>query len=186
MTASRTPRQPKPTKTGSPGQGEPVYVAIGRIRKSHGVRGEMRMELLTDFPERLVAGRMIYLGEEHRPATIDSARLVDRGALIHIEGIDSPEEAGLFRNCLVYSQAEQLPSLPEGEYYHHQVLGLQVVDSGGKLLGILKEILETGANDVYVIKSEEGAELLLPVIPDVILSVNLEKRQITVNPPEWE
>jgi len=90
-----------------------------------------------------------------------------------------------FRNQYLYVRADELPPLPEGEYYHHQLLGLRVFDLQGNLLGVLSEILETGANDVYVVRDEGGSEILLPVIEGVILEVDLGARRLIVNPPEW-
>jgi len=82
-------------------------------------------------------------------------------------------------------KAADLPRLPEGQYYHHQLLGLSVVDETGQVLGELAEILETGANDVYLVKTPLGKELLLPAIEDVILGVPLERKEMSVRPPDW-
>lgn len=172
--------------TGSPQAGGPVFIAVGFLRRPHGFNGEMLMDLLTDFPERIRKGRKVYLGETHLPAQIHSARGHDSSLLVTIQGIDTSEAAGELRNTMVYVRADELPSLPAGEYYHHQLIGLAVYNQTETLLGTLSEILETGANDVYVIKKSDGEEILVPVIKGVILSVDLEKREMRINPPEWE
>jgi len=176
--------QSEPT-TGSPVLGGPVYLAIGKLRRSHGIHGDMVMEVLTDFPDRIRVGKFVYVGENHDAREIVSSRSHDRMLIIRFSGIDTPEDAGLMRNQNVYVKAAELPKLPQGEYYHHQLLGLSIVDENGQKLGELKEILETGANDVYVVKFPEGKELLLPALDDVILGVDLERGEMIVRPPEW-
>ena len=86
---------------------------------------------------------------------------------------------------MVFVKISELPPLPEGEYYHHQLIDLKVVDLTGKELGTITEILETGANDVYLVTDAEGHEMLLPAIQDVIIRVDLEKHEMQVNPPDW-
>lgn len=183
---SHPSQPPEDGSTGSPGSGEPVYLAVGFLRRAHGIQGEMVMDILTDFPERLRPGMTVYLGEGHAPATLASLRQNNDTLLIRMEGIDTPEAAALNRNTTMYIQAQGLPELPEGSYYHHQLLGLQVVDEAGQALGVLEQILETGANDVYLVRTPEGKELLLPALEDVILEVNLERREMRVRPPDWQ
>jgi 16S rRNA processing protein RimM len=170
---------------GSPQSGEPVFLAVGRLRRPHGLGGEILMDVLTAFPERLKKGKTVFVGDLHQPYKILRFRWQDQAMLLTFEEINSEEAAGHLRNKLVYTSADNLPALPEGEYYHHQLLGLEVVDEVGNSLGTLVEILETGANDVYVIRSQEKGETLLPAIEAVIREVDLEKRRIIVKPPEW-
>ena len=112
-------------------------------------------------------------------------RSADRELIVHFDGFENPEEAIRLRGKVVFVKAEGLPKLPEGEYYHHQLIGLTVVDEKEQTLGVLESILETGANDVYVIRTPEGKELLLPAIEEVVLVVDLDKHQMIVRPPEW-
>ncbi len=172
--------------SGSRPSSEPVFLVVGRLLRPHGVDGEIRMEVLTDFPERLRKGRRVYLGAEHRPVKLAGVRGADHALLIRLEGIADRDQAELLRGKEVAIQTESLPSLPEGEYYHHQLIGLQVVDETGTDLGALDQILETGANDVYLVKTRDGAELLLPAIEEVVLNVDLENRRMTVRPQSWE
>lgn len=171
--------------TGSSSPGEPVFLAVGRLRRPHGIQGEILMDVLTDFPERIRTGRKVYVGETHEPMKIVSLRGHNREMIVRFSGYSNPEEAGQLRNALVFVKASDLPELPEGEYYHHQLLGLAVVDEAGQPLGTLAEILETGANDIYLVKTPDGKELLLPVTEEVILSVDLEQSEMRVRPPEW-
>jgi 16S rRNA processing protein RimM len=172
--------------TGSPRPGEPVFLAVGFLRRPHGVKGEILMDVLSDYPERLQRNNQVLVGEEHEAYLIRSVRNHSQALLIAFTGIENPEQAGLLRNKPVYVQAAALPELPEGSYYHHQLIGLAVVDNEGQNLGTLSEILETGANEVYVVTPAEGAEILLPVIEGVVLGVDLERKEMRVNPPAWE
>jgi 16S rRNA processing protein RimM len=171
----------KAQPSGSPTAGEPAFLAAGKVRRPHGVRGEVVMELYTDFPERLRPKVKVYLGEKHLPLTLLSARIHNEGLLLGFDGVDTPEEAGRFRNQTLYVSAKTLPDLAEGEYYFHQLVGLSVVDEDGKPLGTLTEIVETGANDVYVVTGATGTEVLLPAIPDVILDVDLGAKTMRVH-----
>jgi len=166
--------------------GEPAYLVVGLLRRSHGLRGDMLMEVYTDFPERLAPGKTLYVGDEHRPLVIRNVRPVARGVLIGFEGFIDPESTAVLRNRMIYTAATELPALPAGEYYHHQLIGLRVVNQSGQFLGILEEIIQTGAKDVYSITTPEGSEILIPAVDDFILEISLERHEIIVAPPEWE
>jgi len=165
---------------GSPSKGEPLFLVVGKLRRPHGLRGEVRMEVITDFPERLLPGIVVYLGDDLQPIRIHSRRQHNKLLLIAFEGITNPEAAGALRNQLIYVRADDRPPLPEGEFYQHQLLGLNVVSHQGEQLGKLVEILETGANDVYIVRPEVGPDLLLPATDEVIIDVNLETGWMTV------
>jgi len=156
---------------GSP-DGEPVYLTVGFLRRPHGLQGEMIMDLHTDFPERMKPGRKLLVGQNYQPMTLTSVRPYSSGLLVKFKDVERPEDAGKFRNQWVYVQTKDAPPLPDGQIYQHQLLGFQVVDEHENLLGELVEILETGANDVYVVKNESGREILLPAIPSVILKLD--------------
>jgi len=172
-----------PTKQQSSGSpaGEPVYLVIGYLRRPHGIRGEIIMDLHTDFPERIKAGRKVLVGEKHEPLTLDTVRPHDTGLLVSIRGVTTPEEVGRYRNQWVYVKASDVPPLPEGKHYQYELIDLDVVDEDGNPLGKLVEILETGANDVYVVRDDAGKEILLPAIPSVILNLDMSQRTLKVH-----
>jgi 16S rRNA processing protein RimM len=176
---NRTVQQP----AGSPTAGEPAFLAVGRLRRPHGVRGEALVDVLTDFPERLQPDTVVYAGEQHLRLTIRSRRHHNEGLLLAFVGLDTPEAVGQLRNQILYVSGADRPPLPEGEYYHHQLIGLAVQDERGLVLGVLTEILETGANDVYVVTAVGGNEILLPVIPGVVLDVDLPAKTMRVHLP---
>jgi 16S rRNA processing protein RimM len=182
-----TPPNQESNPTGSPASGEPEFLAVGKIVRPHGIKGDLTMKLMTDFPERLRPGRTVYFGEEHQPFQIVTARPHGATYLMKFKGIENREDAATYGGLIVYVQTQKIPRLPAGEYYFHQLLGLTVVDEQGQILGTLDSILETRANDVYIIKTPDGSDLLLPAVEnEVILGVDLERREIRVRPPEWE
>jgi 16S rRNA processing protein RimM len=139
------------------------------------------MDVHTDFPERLKTGKTVFVGDHYQPKVIASLRSHAAGMLVRLRGVKSPEDAGQYRNAWVYVPTADRPALPEGEYYHHQLLGLNVVTDEGHDLGVLVDVLETGANDVYVVRAGDGKETLLPAISPVILEIRLADRQMRVH-----
>lgn len=180
MSPRSAPRQPN-FPAGSPPSGEPVFLAIGKLRRPHGVRGEMLMEVYTDFPEPLQPGVILYVGENHHPLHLNNVRQHKDGLLIAFEEYHTPEQVGELRNQLAMVLAADRPPLPQGEYYHHQLLGLRVVEEDGHLIGKITEVLATGANDVYIVQPENGGEILLPAIDDVILRIDLPRGEMRVH-----
>ena len=185
--SDRDPGQPGQDlrPSGSPSPGEPVFIAVGFLRRAHGIHGEMIMDVLTDFPERLKPRRVLYAGDEHEPVRIQSVRWHNKVMLVKILGYDSPEAAAKYRNTTLFVRMDELPELPEGEYYHHQLIGLRVVLESGETAGVLEEILTTGANDVYTVRKPDGSEILLPAIEDVVLKVDLDRGEMVVRLQEW-
>lgn len=185
---SENPDSYKPidnNENGSPDPGEPVFILIGKVRRPHGMDGELIVDAYSEDPQRFKPGNQIYLGEEHQLHVIKSRRSHDKSLLITFKGIDDSDAAGNLRNQLVYIHRENLPVLPEGRYYHFDLIGLNVFDKSGNSIGKLVEVLETGANDVYVVKNEQGEETLLPALAQVVLEVNLADGCMVVDPPEW-
>ncbi|HWQ04233.1 MAG TPA: ribosome maturation factor RimM [Longilinea sp.] len=171
---------------GSPLKGEPVFLVVGKLRRAHGLAGDILMEVITDFPERMRSGRELFIGEEHMPVHLQKSHVHPPFLLLKFREFDTPDEVGKFRNSMVYVRADNLPPLPEGEYYQHQLVGLQVVTEDGQSLGILTEVLETGANDVYIVKTADGNEVLLPAIREVIQRVDLAEKTMIVRPQTWQ
>ncbi len=159
----------------------PKYLIIGRVLKPWGVHGEMKIAILTEFPERFASLRQVLLGEDAKSFSVDSARLLGGGtaALLKFKGIDSPEDAEPLRDLLVQVPVEDAVKLPKGKLYLYQLIGLRVTTTDGQALGEIAEVLDTGANDVYVVK--DGArEILIPAIEDVVKEIDLERGEVVV------
>ncbi len=161
----------------------PSHLIIGRVRASWGRRGEVRAEVLTDFPERFGQMTRILVGEEHRPYRLSSARLQQGEAILKLEGIDTPEQAGELRGEFLYVPVAEAMPLATDVYYHYQILGLEVYTTSGKFLGQVTDILETGANDVYVVRNANRREVLIPALAEVVQEVDLEHHRMLVTPP---
>lgn len=156
------------------------FLAVGRVLRPHGVRGELLLETLTDFPEHLAEQKVVYLGDPPQPHPLAAVRRHRRQLLLRLADCHDADTAEAYRDQLVQIEAEAAAPLPPGLYYHHQLLGLAVYTDEGEHLGELVEILETGANDVYVVQGAQG-EVLLPVIAEVIGAVDLPARRMTVH-----
>jgi 16S rRNA processing protein RimM len=162
--------------------GEPAYFDAGFIRRPHGVRGELLMEILQHYQDVVIPGKVIFLGEEHLPMTLLSIRPHNQGLLIQLDGIGTPEQAGQYRLQHVYvSSLQNRKALGKGEYFFDELLGLRVISDLDQELGEVSEIIETGANDVYVVSSPGRKDILLPAIPAVIRAIDLEKSEIHVH-----
>ena len=175
--------QGKSTKNqnaGSPKSGEPVFLAVGRFGKPHGIHGEISMQVYTDFPERLTPGPLVYIGPERRPQRLQSVRWHGNRLLIKFADYADREAVGELRNQWVLVPAEDSPPLPEGEYYHHELIGLEVRSAAGEVYGQITEILQTGANDVFIIRPAGGKELLIPWTDEVIQDVDLSAGVVTI------
>jgi 16S rRNA processing protein RimM len=179
MASRQKPRSKRQTK-GPPDSGAgPSFFPVARVRRPFGVRGEVLLEALTDFPGRLAQSVRLYLGEKRRPMDVESLRRHGRDLVLRLREIRSRDAAEGLRSELICIRVDDLPPLPEGEYYPHQIEGLQVFTEQGGALGRVKEILKTGANDVYVVQGEKG-EILLPAIPQVIREVRPEEGRMIV------
>ncbi len=166
--------------SGSALPAQPRLLAVGKLLHAHGVHGEMLMELYTDFPERLVPGVILYLDLASETLRLVKRRHHNAGLLVTFDGYTTPEAVAQLRNQLVYVQADDRPPLPDGEYYHHQLLDLRVNDEAGESIGIVSEILETGATDVLVIRRTSGQEVLIPMVDTFVREVDLQNKTITV------
>jgi 16S rRNA processing protein RimM len=157
----------------------PAYLAVARVRRPFGVKGELLLEILTDFPARLTQNEMLYAGEERIPCEVETIRRHVTDMVLKLKTIHDRDAAEKLRGTVFSIRVDDLPPLPAGVYYLHQIEGLEVVTEQGERLGRVKEILKTGANDVYVVQGDKG-EILLPAIPQVVREVRLEEGKIIV------
>ena len=164
------------------------YLAIGRIIAPHGIHGEVKVAVLTDFPERFKPGTHAFLGvgtedPGARPVKIVAARPHKGGFLVKLDSVPDRNAAELVRDRYLLIPAADAMPLGEHENYLHDLIGLQVETTDGQQLGELREVLFTNANDVYVVRGPAG-EVLLPATRDVVLQVDLSTRRMMVALPE--
>ncbi len=159
------------------------FYNVGKIVNTHGIRGEVRVLPTTDFvDERFAPQQKLYLQGTGAPIelTIERSRQHKGFILVKFVGYDNINDVESFRNHeLMVSAADQQP-LEDGQYYYHQIIGLTVKTVAGEELGKVKEILAPGANDVWVVERPGKADLLLPVIDDVVKQVDLDNGQVLV------
>jgi 16S rRNA processing protein RimM len=148
----------------------PDYLVIGRVLRPQGVRGELRLEVQTDSPGHLSELEKVYVGSHHTAYALTSFRMHRGVLLVSLSGITDRDEADRLRGEIISISLKDAAPLKAGEYYHHQIIGLNVVTDAGEALGQVVEIIQTGANDVYVTRGPAG-EVLLPAIKSVILAI---------------
>ena len=157
----------------------PEYLTIGRVLAPWGIKGEAKVEIITDFPDRFALLEQVYLGEEHLPYKLEGFRRHKQFALLKFAGLDDPvavsELAGLF---VEIPAAEAMP-LGADEYYEHQIIGLEVWTTEGQHLGRVREILFTGGNEVYVVQ-DKGQEVLIPALKETVPEIDLAKGRMIV------
>ena len=162
-------------------------VPIGRIVRTHGVRGAVKIHPYGETLGELEAGEKVFsvVSENvvEREFTLVSLRAQHRDWIGEFEEIGDIDQARALAGKDLFVPLERLPALPDGEYYQFQLIGLSVEAKDGEKLGILRSIFETGGNDVYVV-DRGGKELLVPAIEDVICEVDLENNRMIVDLPE--
>ena len=159
-------------------------IAVARIITPHGVRGEVKLQPLTDFPHRFAETESLLLADGTR-MILESARLQRDTVLAKFKGMDTPEAWIPFRRQELFITEDALMPLPEGQYYIHQIIGLEVVDESGAVQGTVGDVLQTGSNDVYVVKSSDDKEILLPAIDTVVKRIDLPAGRMIVVLPEY-
>lgn len=160
---------------------EPRFLVIGRIVKPHGVRGEVRVEVHTELPERFGWLESVYIGDpDPKPVAVEQVRFHKSSVLLKLAGYDDRIDAEKLRaQWLLIPEDEGLP-LEEGEYYLYQIIGCTVISDQGQVLGKIVEVIETKANNVFVVEGPRG-ELLLPDTEEVIKEVDLENSRVLVH-----
>lgn len=161
-----------------------LFIAIGKILTTHGNKGELKVEPLTDFPERFQVGEEVWLDQKGRFSKhyIESVRYHRQWVILGLSQVHDMSAAEELRGVLIKVPADRAYPLPEGRYYVFQLVGLPVYTREGNFLGTVQAVLATGSNDVYqVCHPDTGREILLPAIKDCIKSIDLENRRIVVS-----
>ncbi|KEO81914.1 ribosome maturation factor RimM [Tumebacillus flagellatus] len=165
---------------------EQKLILVGHLVNTQGVRGEVRVLSRTDFDDiRFKTGSTIMLVHPNFPKPIElkisSSRPHKQFILLTFEGHLNINDVEKYKGGDLMVREEDLVQLPENTYYIYQLIGCQVVTDEGEVLGTLKDVLQPGANDVYVVKPPKGKDILLPVIPDCVLDVDVENKKVLVH-----
>ncbi|MBM3945095.1 MAG: 16S rRNA processing protein RimM [SAR202 cluster bacterium] len=160
------------------------HVAVARVRAPWGVKGQVKVDSLTDVPGRLSRGSAVFAnGSELRIADVHTA---GGNLVLAFDGVSTPEAAGALRDAYLTVPESAVPPASEGSYYYFQLAGMEAWSQDGERLGTVDEVMETGANHVLVVKKEDGNELLVPMVDGFIVSVDTASRRIVINPPQYE
>lgn len=159
--------------------GNDDWIYVGRIVGAFGVSGEVKVQADTDFPSRFDPGKALFAGPEHEPLVVRARRRHRQLFLLSFEGRPNRNAIEPLCGLPLYALGDE--ALPEDVYRVRDLLGCEVVTAEGRALGTLREVLPTGANDVYIVQGEHG-EVLLPAIEDVVRSIDVEGKRIVVTP----
>lgn len=156
---------------------------VGIISSTHGVHGEVKVYPTTDDARRFKKLKEVILdtGKGDRILEIESVKFFKQMVILKLKGIESPEEARKFAQKSLYVTRENAVRLGRNEYFIADLIGMKVLDETGTQIGILTDVMETGANDVYVIELSDGRELLLPAIRECVLDVDVERAEMKIH-----
>lgn len=161
------------------------YYQIGKIVNTHGIKGEVRVQATTDFPEkRFAIGEKVYVFKNQKlvkELTIKSHRKHKQFDLLSFEGLEDINLVEDLKQADLKISADQQDELTEGQYYYHEIIGLDVFDLEGNELGQISEIMQSGANDVWIIKRKQKANLLIPAIKDVVKEIQIEDHKVIID-----
>lgn len=164
---------------------KPNSLIVGKITKPHGIKGELVIFPLSDSKQRFLKGKRLSL-DTGKSLTLENIRHYKNSLVIKFKDISSRQEAEKLRNKYLEIPLSEAETLPEGSYWHHEIIGLDVFTKDGENLGRIEEILTTGAHDVYVVKSRSGPkgkkEILIPAVKEIIKEVKLGEKRIIINP----
>lgn len=157
------------------------FLEAGKIVTTHGIRGEVKIMPYTDTPELLAEFDRLFMGRNKDEVTIVRSRVFKNMVIAKIEGVDTPEDAEKLRNKLLYMHRDDL-ELGEDTYFIQDLIGMEVRDADSdELYGVIDDVMQTGANDVYVVKSADK-ELLVPAIADVVISTDIDGNVMIIRP----
>lgn len=159
------------------------YLEIGKITSTHGIKGEMKVQPWCDSVDFMKKFRTLYLDKKGEKPLNVKIRQGGNMAIMKVEGVDTPEEAQKMRNRILYMKRSEAV-LPEGFYFMQELFDCRVIDADdeAKVYGTLSDISETGANDVWHIRTDEGKEYLIPAIESVVIDVNVADGIIKIRP----
>lgn len=158
------------------------YIRVGTITSTHGLKGEVKVYPTTDDKRRFSDLEYVYLDEKHhrRQLFVESARYFKQMVILKFEELDRIEDVESLKGCDLFVDREHAVPLEEGEYYIADLIDMTVVTNDGVTLGILTDVMETGANDVYIVNSDQYGEILIPAIEQCIKSTDIESGVMTV------
>ena len=158
------------------------YLELGQIVSTHGVKGEVRFDPWCDSPEFVKKFKTLYFDADgEKPVKVNSARPHGNIAILMLDGVTTVDEAKALRGTVLYMKRSDA-RLPRGSYFIQELIGCRVIDAdNGKIYGEITDVIGTGVNDVYCIKTASG-EVLFPAVKEFIVSTDVEAGEVKVRP----
>lgn len=162
------------------------YFEIGKIVNTHGLKGEVKVIPLTDDPQRFKKLKTVYIEKNSslEQIEIEDVKFQNNMLILKIKGVNDINVAEKLRESYLKVDRKDAVKLPKDAFFICDLIDCEVIDEGGKILGILKEILKTGSNDVYVVKKENEKDLLIPALKSVVTEISIENKKIFVRLPK--
>jgi len=160
-----------------------TFIVVGEVIKTRGVGGDLLVRPLTTDIERFLSLKTLWVEKTgDRCLVVERAKVQGGFVLLKIQGIDSREDAKALNGLALTVPLSEVPPCPEGEHYIFELAGMKVRRTDGTELGIVSDVMETGSNIVYVVKSAQGKEILVPATRDAVEKLDYENREILVKP----
>ncbi len=159
-------------------------ICVGAIAGAFGVRGEVRLKSFTAQPEDIASYSPLFTEDGSRSFRVSLIGQAKNGFTARLSGVDTKEEADALRGMRLFVDRDILPGLPDDEFYHADLIGLEVFDTGGARLGQVENVLNHGASDLLEVKPETGDTVLLPFTKTAVPTVDLSAGRIIADPPE--
>lgn len=155
---------------------------VGKIVNTHGLRGEVKVVCWTDYPE--VFEEIDYVWAKRKSEeiklSIKNIKYQKNNIIVKFSEIESIDQAEGFKNCVLLADRTSLPELDEGVYYIADLIGCEVFEEDGNMLGKISDVFNTGANDIYAVSAPQKKDLLIPVLPETVLNVDIENKKVIV------
>jgi len=161
------------------------HLAIGKVLKAWGIKGKVKIFSYAESPETFQGLSTLYVHEKGKTISLELEDVTEhkKGVLLKFKGRNTIEEVEDLTGRTLYMDKRDLPPTENGEYYWFQLIGMTVETDSGKLLGTIKNIMNTGSNDVYVVQ-QKGRELLIPALQEIILEVDVDRQRMVISPME--
>lgn len=161
-----------------------MEIRIGLIINTHGIKGELKLNALTDDLERFKDLDYVYLEKTGKKHQVLGVKYIKDNPILKLEGIDSIDQAELYKNTYLAIDKEQLVDLPDGAYFIFDIIDCKVYDLNDNYIGVVKDVLTYAANDVYLIKTESKKEVMIPAIKEFVKDIDIDNKVIKIDPIE--
>ena len=158
-------------------------IIVGKVGAPHGVKGEVKIIPLTDFPDRFRTMKKITVGEEI--FTVEGQRIATNGnPIMKFGGVDNRDAAARLTGKIITVSRDETMPLADDEYYAFDIVGLTVYDDNGDEIGMVDAVLKTGSNDVYTVKKSDGVEIFIPALKKVVREIDIKNKRMVITRAE--